>query len=131
MPEARQIDPARGNDEADDDLVAAARRDPHAFAPLYRRYVDAVYRYCFRRLGRREDAEDATAQIFAQALAGLPRLGASPFRAWLFAIAHNVVADLHRAQRPTSPLTAVDTREDPGPTPEHAALAAEDGRMIR
>jgi RNA polymerase sigma-70 factor (ECF subfamily) len=131
MPVTRQREPATENDEADADLVAAARRDPRAFAPLYQRYVDPVYRYCFRHLGAREEAEDATSQIFTQALAGLPRLGAQPFRAWLFAIAHNVVVDVHRTRRPTGPLILADVHEDPGPTPEQTALAAEDGRTIR
>ena len=129
MPGTRLTEPAIGDDEAP--LVAAARCDPRAFGPLYRRYVDPVYRYCSRRLGTREEAEDATSQVFTQALAGLPRLGNQPFRAWLFAIAHNVVADVHRARRPTVPLPAADSREDPDPTPEQAALAAEEGRAVR
>jgi RNA polymerase sigma-70 factor (ECF subfamily) len=131
MPEARHLDAAGGDDEADDALVVAARRDTRAFAPLYRRYIDPVYRYCFRRLGTREDAEDATSQIFTQALAGLPRLGSQPFRAWLFAIAHNVVTDIHRTRRPGGPLTLADMHEDSSPTPEQTALAAEGGRTIR
>ena len=112
-------------------FVAAARRDPHAFGPLYRRYVDPVYRYCFRRLGTKEDSEDATAQVFAKALTALPRLGNQPFNTWLFAIARNVVTDFQRAYRMTSPIEAAANREDASPTPEQRALAAEDGRQIR
>ncbi len=45
-------------------LVAQAQTHPRAFAPRYRRYVDPVYRACFRRLGNQHAAEDATRHIF-------------------------------------------------------------------
>jgi RNA polymerase sigma-70 factor (ECF subfamily) len=131
MSGTRQTEPAIGGDETDAALAAAACCDPRAFAPLYRRYVDGIYRYCYRHLGTREEAEDATSQVFAQALAGLPHLATQPFRAWLFTIAHNVVADVHRTRRPAWSLDDVDTQTDPAPTPEQAALSAETGRTIR
>ncbi len=53
----------------DADLVAQAQLDRQAFAPLYARYADPVYRYCYRRLGHPEVAADATSQTFARALA--------------------------------------------------------------
>ncbi len=56
-------------DPSDSALVAAARADRRAFAPLYNRYVDPVYRYCLRRLGDRAAAEDATSQVFSKGLA--------------------------------------------------------------
>src|SRR5687768_11186640 len=111
----------------DDDsvLVAKAKRDRQAFASLYRRYVDAVYRYCYRHLGSQEEAEDATSQIFTRALAALPRLGQQPFRAWLFTIAHNVVTDVYRERSrvpwssPQQGPPREEEIEDPNPTPEH------------
>jgi RNA polymerase sigma-70 factor (ECF subfamily) len=50
-------------------LVAAARANPEVFKLLYRRYVNAVYRDCYVRLGRPEAAEDVTSEEFLQALA--------------------------------------------------------------
>jgi RNA polymerase sigma-70 factor (ECF subfamily) len=123
----------------DDDivLVAQAKRDRQAFARLYRRYVEAVYRYCYRHLGSQEDAEDATSQVFTRALTALPRLGEQPFRAWLFTIAHNVVTDVYRNRSrvpwdpPPASSRGAKESEDPDPTPEHHVLAAEQGRSIR
>src|SRR5687768_11853835 len=85
--------PIPGALDEDARMVALAKRDPRAFAPLYDRYFDPVYRYCYRRLGDGETAADATAQVFAKALAALPRYreDAPSFRSWLFAIAHNVI----------------------------------------
>src|SRR5215212_3751155 len=78
-------------------LVAAAKRDPRAFAPLYRHYVGRVYAYCLRRLGTREAAEDATSRTFEQALRQLHACRDEAFRGWLFTIATHTIADHHRA----------------------------------
>jgi RNA polymerase sigma-70 factor (ECF subfamily) len=94
----------------DASLVAHARNDRQAFAALYDAYFDPVYRYCFRRLGSREGAEDATSLVFAKALAALPhyREDNPSFRSWLFAIAHSVLTDVLRSRRPDQSLTALD-----------------------
>jgi RNA polymerase sigma-70 factor (ECF subfamily) len=119
----------------DDDarLVLAAKLDPRDFAPLYGRYFDPVYRYCFRRLGHPEAAADATGQVFAKALAALPRYrdDATSFRSWLFAIAHNVLVDETRARRPIAVLEAAAEVASAEPSPEEQALTAEVGRTIR
>src|SRR5215217_8517203 len=113
----------------DDDArdVIAAKADPRAFAPLYDRYADLVYRYCYRRLGHPEAAADATGQVFAKALAGLPgyREDAPSFRSWLFAIAHNVITDDLRARRPVAPIDAAAYVAATGPSPEEAVLTDE------
>jgi RNA polymerase sigma-70 factor (ECF subfamily) len=114
---------AQSDDELD--LVRRAAGDPQAFAQLYRRYVEAIYRYCFRRLGSKEASEDATQIIFEKAIAALPRIDPnSPFRAWLFTIAHNTVIDIARAHRPAQTLEDIATFTifDPAPTPEDMAI---------
>ena len=111
--------------ESDDALAARALHDPEAFTLLYRTCALDVYRYCYRRLHDREAAEDATSQIFINAYSGLRRLGSKPFRPWLFAIAHNVVVDAHRARRPLFSLDEADIREDPDPSPETLAIDRE------
>lgn len=111
--------------EGDDALIVAARMDRRAFAPLYERYVTAIYRYCFHRLGNREAAEDATSLVFTKALAALPRFtpGAGSFRSWLFAIAYTTVADDFRHARPTSAMPADDL---PATTPGPEAVAIDE-----
>ncbi|CAA9547393.1 MAG: RNA polymerase ECF-type sigma factor [uncultured Thermomicrobiales bacterium] len=111
--------------------IALAREDRRAFAPLYARYAVPVYRYCYRRLGSHEAAEDATAQTFALAIAALPRFRGGPFRAWLFTIAHNVVVDAHRRRRPALALDSVAEPTDAAPSPEDHALAAEETRSVQ
>jgi RNA polymerase sigma-70 factor (ECF subfamily) len=84
--------------EPDELLIQRARREPEAFGLLYERYVSAVYNYVFYRMSNRAEAEDMTARVFYQALTHLDRYvhRGAPFSAWLFRIAHNLVANWHR-----------------------------------
>jgi RNA polymerase sigma factor (sigma-70 family) len=113
---------------SDRTLVADAADDPCAFDALFTRYWDAVYRYCFSRLGSREDAEDAAIQILAKVHAGLGRFSDAhdSFRSWLFTIAHNEVANRRRhADRHSEvPLEYAEGISDPAPSPEEHAIAA-------
>jgi len=84
-----------------------------------------VYRYCYRSLGSQEAAEDATSQIFTQALAALHRYKSGSFRAWLFTIAHNVVVDEARRRRPASSLDLAETLVDPAPELDQAFIEME------
>jgi RNA polymerase sigma-70 factor (ECF subfamily) len=119
---------AGGSD--DRSLALRARTDPAAFGLLYDRYVDSVYRFCLRRLGEREEAEDATARVFAKALAAMPRYrdNAPSFRAWLFAIARNAVVDEVRSRRPDLQLDAAVDLPDSSASPEAIVLATESER---
>ena len=110
---------------ADADLVARAQIDRQVFALLYRRYLDPVHKYCYRRLGSREAAEDATSLVFTKAFASLPTYRAGSFRSWLFAIAHHVITDDLRARRVLAELDAAAEMPDREPTPEEVVMAAE------
>lgn len=122
--------PPAGDGCSDAELVALAQRDPHAFALLYDRYLDPVYRYCYRRLGSRHAAEDATSLVFTKALAALPRYRHDAFRAWLFTIAHHVITDRYRALHPEQPLADAVEILDRDPSPEDLVLAAEERHSV-
>lgn len=126
--DCRTCSPSDADDAA---LVTAARADPRAFTVLYERYLGPIYRYCFTRLGNREAAEDATSETFLKALTALPHYHHDVFVAWLFQIAHNVVIDLHRRQRPTAPLESAAEPCDSDPSPENRAIAAADAATLR
>ena len=122
---------ATSSDEA---LVALAQDDPAAFAALYVRYVDLVYRFCYRRLGDRPAAEDATSRIFERVLRALPKYRAGSFRSWLFTIAHNTITDLYRSERSGRKEQRIpplwDTWDE-RPGPEQLSIDADDARWIR
>lgn len=129
MVESRRGGMAAGEHErSDEELASAARVDRAAFAPLYRRYADPVYRYCLRRLRSPEAAEDIAAAIFERALIGLPRFtprSSGSFRSWLFAIAHNTISNVERDRTFASSLDDALTVIDPAPGPEETLHTAE------
>jgi RNA polymerase sigma-70 factor (ECF subfamily) len=112
-------------------LVAAAQRDRQAFGPLYARYANPIYKFCFAQLGNRQAAEDATSLVFAKALDALPRFHGGSFRAWLFAIARNVVTDQFRARRFDAPLEAAAAVAASGATLDDLAVDADRDRGLR
>ncbi len=79
----------------DGQLIAEARSDPEAFARLYRRHYDAVFRYCVHRLFERQTAEDITSAVFLKVVENLHRFRGTErqFRNWLYKIATNAVND--------------------------------------
>lgn len=85
-------------EESDSTLIARAKENPEAFGALYERYVDKIYNYICYRVGSDQDAEDLTARTFYRALEHFPSYEdrGAPFSAWLYRIAHNLVANWHR-----------------------------------
>lgn len=85
-------------DKDESALIERAKTDNDAFGVLYERYVDRIYNYVYYRTGNAADAEDLTARIFERAMKhiGNYRDQGVPFSAWLYRIAHNLVANFHR-----------------------------------
>ena len=75
--------------------------DRTAIRALLRQTAPDLLAYFERRLACREDAADALAEAMLQAWRRVDRLPADPTQArmWLFTIAHNVLANQHRANR--------------------------------
>lgn len=117
-------------------LLASAKQDHSAFAPLYDRYFDPIFRFCYYRLGDWHEAEDAAGDVFAKALSNLSHVRADDradgFRCWLFTIARRVVANRHRdhARHPAQPLDSASTVFTSAPNPEDLSLAADDHRFL-
>ncbi|MDX1662682.1 MAG: sigma-70 family RNA polymerase sigma factor [Candidatus Promineifilaceae bacterium] len=79
-------------------LLERAKTDKEAFGALYERYVDRIYNYVYYRTGNHQEAEDLTARVFFRALKHIPNYEdrGYPFSAWLYRIAHNLVANWYR-----------------------------------
>jgi RNA polymerase sigma-70 factor (ECF subfamily) len=132
IPQTPVYEVLTGDLPSDSELVECAQTDPEAFAALYLRYIDSIYAHCFWRLGDRDAAEDATSQIFTQALAGLARFDErrGPFRSWLFAIANHVVVDQYRKSPSSGRLDNAAELPAPGLSPEDHAIVIEQGRSL-
>lgn len=112
--------------DSDSDLVARVKHEPAAFGILYERYVTKIYNYVYYRTGNLYDAEDLTSRVFYRALMHVKSYTdrGVPFSAWLYRIAHNLVANWYR-DRARRPETALDDVMLIGPTRERPEGAAE------
>ena len=81
-------------------ICATQQRDQpgvQQFQAFYEDNLVSVYRFVFKSLRNREEAEDLTSQIFLKALRFLdPERSAHSARSWLFQIAHTTIADYWR-----------------------------------
>lgn len=76
--------------------------DQAALMEIYDRYREELYRYAYRLLGNREEAEEGVAEVFSRFLLALHR-GKGPdrhLRAYLFRMMHNWVQDRYRERTP-------------------------------
>jgi RNA polymerase sigma-70 factor, ECF subfamily len=82
-------------------IVARARAgDAEAWGRLYQDFAPAIFRFCRRALPTREDAEDATMEIFMKIKDKLDQYDASrPFSAWLYRVAANHCWDILRRRK--------------------------------
>jgi RNA polymerase sigma-70 factor, ECF subfamily len=115
-------------------LIERAKSDKEAFGELYERYVDRIYSYVYYRTGNVADAEDLTARIFMRAMQHIGNYQDQgvPFSAWLYRIAHNLVANFHRDRSRRKIISLEDIAQwrfqEEGP--EFAAQLMEDTAVL-
>jgi RNA polymerase sigma factor (sigma-70 family) len=79
----------------------ASAGSARAFATLYERHHQALYRYCYSIVRDPQDAQDALQSALARAFAALRgRERDLAVRPWLFRIAHNEAVSILRRRRP-------------------------------
>jgi RNA polymerase sigma-70 factor (ECF subfamily) len=83
------------------ETIARARSgNAEAWGDLYKQYAPAIFRFCRRALPAREDAEDATTEIFMKVHDKLNQYDATrPFTAWLYKVSANHCWDILRRRR--------------------------------
>ena len=110
-------------------LIDQAKNDTAAFGILYERYVDRIYNYIYYRTGSANDAEDLTGKVFFKAMGHIQNYKhmGLPFSAWLYRIAHNLVANYHRDR---SRKQEISLDEMPGQSLVHTSPQPET-RLVR
>ncbi len=96
----------------DSQIVELARNgNKEAFGVLYQRYVQRIYSYVYYRVGNAQEAEDLTGRVFLKAWQHIERYEERglPFTAYLYRIAHNLVANWHRDQSRRKEIPIDDT----------------------
>ncbi|WP_433470963.1 sigma-70 family RNA polymerase sigma factor [Saccharomonospora azurea] len=113
------------------ELVRAAQRgDTTAFATLYDRHVDGVFRYVLLRVGDRHLAEDVTSETFLRALRRITSISyqGRDVGAWFTTIARNLVFDHVKSSRfrlevVTDDVAEPGTTSDAPPGPEQQVIS--------
>jgi RNA polymerase sigma factor (sigma-70 family) len=79
--------------------------DDRAFAAIFRRYHQSLYRFCLSIVGNPEDAQDALQNTMLKVMRALPGEERQiELKPWLYRIAHNESIDLLRRRRETRQL---------------------------
>ncbi len=115
-------------------LIAQAKEDKDAFGRLYETYVERIYNYVYYRTGNHADAQDLTARIFERAMKHIVNYEDKgvPFSAWLYRIAHNLVANHHRdrSRKRLISLDDVSQWQVDALSPESEAVILEDREKL-
>jgi RNA polymerase sigma-70 factor (ECF subfamily) len=104
-------------------IALAKSGNADAWGELYRLYVPAIFRFCRRAMPTREDAEDATMDIFIKVRQKLAQYDSSrPFSAWLYAVAANHCWDLLRRRKVRQDLETGEVETMPLAHPDPGQL---------
>ena len=94
-----------------------AKGDAKAFDQLYARHRVPLYRYFIRQVNNPSTANDLYQGAWEKIIKARKKYRpASPFKMWMYRIAHNHLVDYYRRTRPedsVEPDTLSDTRADP------------------
>lgn len=117
-------------------LTQVRAGDAEAWGELYRQYAPAIFRFCRRALRTREDAEDATTEIFMKVRQKVGMYDATrPFTAWLYKVASNHCWDLLRRRRVRQDLETGDLEtlplEHPDPNQLEQLQAQHTSKEVR
>jgi RNA polymerase sigma-70 factor (ECF subfamily) len=108
---------ARRSAGADDSALAqrAAAGDGDAFAELYERHESRAFNLCYRILGSRDDAADATQEAFVGVLRRLPQLADRDlaFGSYVLTSARNACYDLIERRKRTQPSDEIPESATP------------------
>lgn len=129
--------------EPDDGVLMQrfAGGDMAAFELLYARHRGGLMRFLQRGLGRRETAEECFQEVWSRVVAARDRFQPEArFATWLYQIAHNLLIDQYRRQRPEVNVEVLpyeaEARDNPfgdsgALTPEEQLSAFEQTRRLQ
>jgi RNA polymerase sigma-70 factor (ECF subfamily) len=119
------------------ELIAQARAgNPEAWGGIYQQHAAAIFRFCRRVMPTREDAEDATMDVFLKIKGRLGQYDESrPFSAWLYKVASNHCLDLLRRRHIRQDLETGEVEtlplEHPDPGQLDQLMTEQSGKRVR
>ncbi len=117
-------------ERSDETLVKQALKGKKsAWITLVKRYEKNLYNYTFRMVSNADDAMDLMQDVFLAVFKGLDSFrGDSPFKGWLFRIAHYRCIEFYRRKRPTQSLDDVPEQEEESTAvcPEYSTVSGQE-----
>jgi RNA polymerase sigma-70 factor (ECF subfamily) len=124
--------PLDGTEAATTMVEAARSGDLAAFDSLMRRHERLVLGTALRLLGKMEDAQDASQEVFLRLYRNLGKLQASPNLAgWLYRVTVNVCRDARGRRPEETSVEAAAELVSPGADPQQTATRNERQRVLR
>src|SRR5260370_42202894 len=112
-----------GRTEWGEGIARARAGDAEAWGELYREYAPAIFRFCRRALPTREDAEDATMEIFMKLRGKLHQYDTTrSFSACLYKVSANHCWDILRRRKICQDKETEDVDNFPLEHPAHSQL---------
>ncbi len=114
-------------------LHKAQQFDPDALGQIFDKHYQQIYRYAYRRLSTKEQAEGVASECFCRLLDSYQK-GKGPSDGilyWLYRVAHNLVVDIYR-QSDKNPLPLMELAlPDSEPQPEDLLLLQQNQARVR
>jgi RNA polymerase sigma factor (sigma-70 family) len=101
--------------EADAEIIEQARKgDPAAWEKLVIRHSKRIYNLCYRFVGRMDQAEDLTQEVFIKVFRNLssynPETG--KFVTWIMSVGRNLLIDHYRHSKDDRATVSTDENEE-------------------
>lgn len=85
--------------------------DDKALEALVALYLPSIYSFVLRRVGKKDESEDITQEVFIKVWKNLKKFDhKKSFKTWIFTIAKNTVIDWQRKKK-TIPMSKFDTKD--------------------
>jgi len=91
-------------------VIELAKKDMKNFAPLYDKYYEQIFHFCYQRLNTKENAFDVAAQVFLKAMTNLHKFTYKgvPFSSWLFRIAKSELGNEFKKNKKSRTINITD-----------------------
>ena len=85
----------------EESILKNARTNPQAFSPIYDKYYLPIFKFVIQRVENHEVASEIVSNVFAKAIFNLKKykFKGTPFSAWLYRVAYNEIANIHRRKK--------------------------------
>ena len=85
----------------EESILKNASSNPQAFSPIYDKYYLPIFKFVIQRVENHEVASEIVSNVFAKAIFNLKKykFKGTPFSAWLYRVAYNEIANIHRRKK--------------------------------